>query len=627
MAGTTYVVSIDLQTKGDFGAPKLSNTVSRLGSAFERMKATGDSAVSRLVSGIEDAAGRAMGLATAFAGWGLAAGTAIVGVAGYTVHLNNELEKARISLGAMFSAQGLAPNLNVGLKVASDQIVKMRKDAAALPGEFSDLLGIFRNIAIPGGQAGLGVDQIRGLASKIMAAGAVTGLPMDQVAREAAMLMSGRSGAHNVFGMRLMGLSGDAAKSFNEMAPDKRVAKMSAELDKYAPAIDEFSKSFEGVSSTFRDNVKTFAMMAGSPLFDKLKTAFAGANDWFTENKALISTWGAAVGDKLGYAFDIGLAKIREWWPAIQRFAENAYSRLVQVWATVQPYVERFGSALQTALQDPGTIDKLILLAKVWGGLKIAGALAGGIGGAMQLGGAVAAKAGGIGAAASGIAGAVSGAASSAFLSLTSGATIAGTTFVGLAGAAVTVTTGLAALAGAGLAVYEGFLLVGDLTKKFNADDDARIAMATKLFNSSDSLAESFANTQTTLQEYVDANNEAAAAAINFASAANAAYGVISGYEIASKARATEITPQIERGSLLFLQAAKDALGPQGSLGKPALHPSGGGGTHVAKVEIVVTSNQEPSRIARAVEVEWVKKMHRSGRSPDVANYSRPAGT
>jgi hypothetical protein len=592
---------------------------------MNRFQSSGSSAVSSLTGGLQSLAAKVIHVGGLMAAWaGAGAGAGILGVAGYTVHLNDQLEKTRISLGAIFSAQGFASNLQQGLGMASDQIARMRKDAALLPGEFTDLVGIFQAISIPGAQAGLGVDTIRTLASKVMAAGAVSNLPMDQVAREAAMLMSGRSGAHNVLGMRLMGLSGDAAEKFNKMAPDKRVALMARELDKYAPAIDEFGKSFEGVSSTFRDNVKTFAMLAGSPLFEKLKHTFAAANEWFDQNKALITTWGAAVGDKLGRAFDIGVSKIREWWPVIRDFTTNAYSRLVDIWTTVQPYVETFGSALQTALRDPGTIDKLILLAKIWAGIKIGGALVGGVSGAMQLGGALAGKASTIGGMAAGAWAATTEAAGSAFAALTSGATVAGTTFVGLSGAVLTLGAGLAALGGAVFAGYEAWKLFGEGSQVIAADDRARHDMAVRLMTSSENLDTAYANTMSALDEYRSANNEAAASAIEFAMAASALGARLETYSIAAKREERDIQPTLDRANLMFLQGARDAMDPSKAAQKTPLHPGGGGGTHVQKVEIVVTSNQEPSRIARSVAIEFANRFRRPGSSPDVAHYGRP---
>ena len=111
-----------------------------------------------------------------------------------------------------------------GMSVAADVMSQMRKDAAALPGEFRDLVGIFKTISIPGFQAGASVDEIRAVAAQAMAVSQVMGLPMEQASRELAMLLEGRAGAHNVLGMRLAGLAGQRAEAFNKLTAADRLA-------------------------------------------------------------------------------------------------------------------------------------------------------------------------------------------------------------------------------------------------------------------------------------------------------------------------------------------------------------------------------------------------------------------
>jgi hypothetical protein len=81
-----------------------------------------------------------------------------------------------------------------------------------------------------------------------------------------------------------------------------------------------------------------------------------------------------------------------------------------------------------------------------------------------------------------------------------------------------------------------------------------------------------------------------------------------------------------------FLALAKRGPGTAEAQSKDVVarlnrHPGGGGGTHIQKVEIVVTGNPEPSRVARLVKDELANLSRRPKASPDVANYSRPAGT
>ena len=166
-----------------------------------------------------------------------------------------------------------------GMSVASSVMAQMRKDAAALPGEFRDLVGIFKTISVPGFQAGASIDQIRSLAAQAMAVSQVMGLPMEQASREMAMLLEGRAGApHNVLGMRMAGLGGERAEAFNKMPAADRLETVRKELEKFAPAIEAYSHSFEGLSSTLVDNAKRFLGLATAPIFDRIKGVLSDAN-------------------------------------------------------------------------------------------------------------------------------------------------------------------------------------------------------------------------------------------------------------------------------------------------------------------------------------------------------------
>src|SRR6185436_18139051 len=96
-----------------------------------------------------------------------------------------------------------------------------------------------------------------------------------------AMLLEGRSGAHTVLGLRLAGLAGDKAHEFNSMNSGERLAFLTKEIDKYSGAIDLYSKSFEALSSTFKDNAGRFLQLATAPLFERIKDQLGKANAWF----------------------------------------------------------------------------------------------------------------------------------------------------------------------------------------------------------------------------------------------------------------------------------------------------------------------------------------------------------
>jgi hypothetical protein len=321
MSDVIYRVAVELSTKGDLSA-QAGSAISKLGGVDAAAKGATQSASTLATSlghALESVADRAISVATSLATIG--AGGAFAAATYGVLKVNNELEKTKISIAAIFGANGLAKDIPEGMDMATEIMAKMRKDAAALPGEFKDLTGIFKTISVPGFQAGASPEQVRELSSKTMAAGAVVGLPMPQTGRELAMLLEGRAGAHNVLGLRLAGLGGDKAAAFNKLAPEKRFEAVSKELDKWAPVIEAYKHSFAGLSSTLKDNVKGFLGQATSPLFEHIKSSLEGANNWFDTHGDKVAELADRIGGKLGAAWDWVIAKAKALAPIVEHVA------------------------------------------------------------------------------------------------------------------------------------------------------------------------------------------------------------------------------------------------------------------------------------------------------------------
>jgi hypothetical protein len=615
---TTYLVSIDLQTRGNLvagidkvsgGAKAAAASVSKLGTGFDKAAAGASSLFSKLDGVVSKVVDVGLGMAK----WGAigAAGVLTYGV----VHLNNELEQTKIALGAIFQANGVASDLPTGMRLAQDTIQKMRVDAQKLPGEFEDLRNIFTSVAIPGFQSGASVDKLREVSGKIMAFAKVAQIPMDQAAREAAMLMEGRAGAHNVLGMKLAALGGDKAKAFNQEDSVKRFAEMDKYLDKYKDSIDEFGKSWEGISSTTVDFGKQFLTLASAPVFDRAKAELSKVNDWFMENRDLVNSWATYIGDKLGDAFDFAIVKIEQWWPAVQAFGKNAYDRLSSIWTEIQPSVEKFGNALQEALRDPGTLDKILLIAKIWAGGKIVGSVAGTVGAGVQTvgGGLMIAKslgilgggaAAGAGAEAAGFGGAVGMGGAGAFLGA-----------MALAAAPV-----IAALTALGVAGYAAYDIWGQFSDYAKTDTDARAEATNKLINGTASMSENVKTFDDAYSGYVAAHNDLMVAALDAASAVS---GMAAAMEEFKKPHNKDIGDELAD----YLKVTGLDLGrmdPRRDANKARVpvHPGGAGGTHIAKIEITVSGNDEPNRVAALVVDKFNKMARHRTTSPHVTSYS-----
>jgi hypothetical protein len=377
LADVTYRVAIQLATSGNLGA-ELGHHISKLdglGGVISRVGQEASTLAGSLAGAFESAVEGAVSLAGALAKVGA---VAALGAVSYgTLLLNKELENTQIALAAIFGANGITASMPEGMSVAADVMSQMRKDAAALPGEFRDLIGIFKTISVPGFQAGASIDELRAVAAQAMAVSQVMGLPMEQASRELAMLLEGRAGAHNVLGMRLAGLAGERAEAFNKLPAADRLAAIRKELEKFAPAIEAYSKSFEGLSSTLLDNAKRFLSVATTPLFDRIKGVLGDANAWFDGNQDKVNLWASVIGERLGSAFDFARDKIRAWWPDIETFAEHAYDRIASIWDRAEPLVEKVADKAAKALGDDKIFDRLEQIGLLYAGSKAGGFLSG----------------------------------------------------------------------------------------------------------------------------------------------------------------------------------------------------------------------------------------------------------
>ncbi|HEX2880941.1 MAG TPA: hypothetical protein VHO25_15525 [Polyangiaceae bacterium] len=378
MADAVYIAEIDLRTRGNFGIPGIDRAMGGLSERFVRGRREAVGLTDSLISGLGKAAHVVDNVASSVARVGMHGGmvglAGAVGLAAYGVMgLNKELETTKISLGAIYTAQGIKTDLPGGIELARGNVLEMRRLAAKLPGEFEDLLNIMTTTAIPAFHAGVGEKQQLQLSSKLMAAGVVAKLPLDMVAREAAQLIEGRSGAHNVLGMRMMGLHGASAQEFNKLSAPERMARLNTELDKYAGAIDTFSGSFEGISSTFLDSGKEWLRATTEPAFFRVRDLLSDANTWLSENDALVSSWADYVGSNLVVALDGAVDSAKEIGPLLLNGFRGAVDVLKEYGPAIKDVGMGVAGVVKDVLSQPEMIAALALISGRTRGLGVVG--------------------------------------------------------------------------------------------------------------------------------------------------------------------------------------------------------------------------------------------------------------
>lgn len=605
----------------------VSINLKRVGAGWEDLS----SGVGKFASMIDSVGDRIVGLGI---GAAFTAGAAGVAAMTYGIFsLNNEAEKAAISIGTIFSVNGLASGVPQGITMAKDTIAQMRKDVQALPVQFSELQEVFKTAAIPMFQAGASIDQAEKLAVKASAAGAVMGLDQSMVAREFGMLLAGRAGSHNRFGT-MLGFSGEKAKELNKDDPAKRMELVSAELNKYSGAIDAFKSSFQGMETTLIDNVKNFGRLATAPVFEEVKTTMGEINDWFTANQTAVASFETTLGLGIRDAFLWGKKEIEEWAPIVENFVSVAYDRMKDFWTSIEPYVSSFAGAIKDALSDPnGTIDKLKDLFELYAAVKIGGGL-------LSLGGAgmdLARGAGGmLGAFSKGSAAeqVVTRGAGLEYGELGLGAGEAGSVGAGAVGAggAAVGAAFLVAIAAWTAAVTFGVQAYNEAHAQTQADRQARADAngreITAMINAGDSFDD--------ISERIDFMSQPVDAAawamndvaISAALAAASLDQISKDYNTAGDKRMDDMAGDAMAAAMLVnkfdkggMAGSSAAAAADAKKSKPTMK-GGHGGTSIQKVEIVLTSNQSPSRIARSIHGELAKLSNNRRTSPFVKNFS-----
>lgn len=286
----------------------LVNYVTKTGQA----KSEVDS-ISKSFTGISDMAGgiarridgafmsiARMGVAAVASAGALGLGALVHGV----TRLNAEAESATISIAGMIQAGHGAEDFSQAMSMSQSVIAAMRRDAAALPGEFEDLQRVFQGSLSGGLNAGKSTEQIEQFSGRMMAVSQMLNVDSHTAGRELAMMLDGRAGAHVVLFSRLRAQIGMTAREFNEATPQERFQRLSQALNGFDPAIRAFGNSWSAISSTTTDILKNTLRIATGPLFTRVKTELNEINNYLQAHQERLNEITNTVGQRLASAFD-----------------------------------------------------------------------------------------------------------------------------------------------------------------------------------------------------------------------------------------------------------------------------------------------------------------------------------
>lgn len=285
----------------------------------------------------------------------------------------DQMERAQISFAAMQKMQ-LGGTWRQNSLDAAKAVEAARKDAAALPGEMTDILDVMKTLATPAMQSGMSMSQVQKMSSDLVAMAEIEGLSPKVAASQAARILQGRMTANNNFGLRL-GFDQDVMGRKGKMKPEDRAAILAKTLHEgAAPALADFQASWRGLTSTIADNWRNVAKSFAQPLITSLKGSMARGLEWFTANQDRVHEVATRFGSYLEFAFQRGTDFVQRWYQPVLNFGENLYQAVANAFERASPLISGMGEKVMGFMEDPKAFEKIEEFAKTVALMKAGGA-------------------------------------------------------------------------------------------------------------------------------------------------------------------------------------------------------------------------------------------------------------
>lgn len=240
-------------------------------------------------------------------GTGMVVGAAIAAVGALTartIELNAQAESTALALAGMMQVGGLtaagANGFRDALAMSEATMAKIRRDAAALPGEASDFITVFRGGLAGAIRAGLSdPSAIADFTNRFGAVAIALQVDSDQASRDLNLMLSGRAGAQVAMWNRLGDAIGKSAREFNALDPAERLRLLRGALASYQPMIDAYSATWDAIASTATSNATELLRVGGHPLFEFAKRNLSAINDLFARSESSVQGMATALGSGL----------------------------------------------------------------------------------------------------------------------------------------------------------------------------------------------------------------------------------------------------------------------------------------------------------------------------------------
>lgn len=214
------------------------------------------------------------------------AGLGLRRLAGAFVSIHTEIEDARVGLAGLITAiTGMETPR--ALETAANSVERLRKAAAALPGDLPQYLRALQVIYGPTRMAGGDMRRAEKLAELAVVAGSTLGrgaigmktLPLDvQQALTRGIGAQITPDLNNL--LRAIDPKYGEASFFNELPRPERLRIVIEALERMQESAKIFGQTFSAQRDTFRDNLREMGRQLSGGLFEEVKSDLIDINEW-----------------------------------------------------------------------------------------------------------------------------------------------------------------------------------------------------------------------------------------------------------------------------------------------------------------------------------------------------------
>lgn len=225
----------------------------------------------------------------------------------FLVDYNNEITKMKIGLATVTSMNLHVP-FEMGKKAADKLFETFQKMAVSSPSTTKDFVEMANMISGGVLQAGLGLKELESITKGAVTASNALGAKPEMLALDVTQMLAGTVAIRDRYARQLLaGIGETDYKKFNQYDAGKRARLVQKSFDQPSlkSAADEFGGTFEGVTSTLKDNLEIALGKVGLPLLKELTNEVKGWNAWIEKNPEKIASMVSTLGNGLKDAFSI----------------------------------------------------------------------------------------------------------------------------------------------------------------------------------------------------------------------------------------------------------------------------------------------------------------------------------